>query len=84
MKSYSRPDPYKVGLVILGISLLILIPSICAVTLSSEKLLKEIGAGAGLVIFFGSVGLLAGVMMVLGHRPETKGAARFRHSMSEH
>ena len=82
MEFHSRPDPYKVGLRILVVSVLVLIPSICAMTLSSEKLLKEIGAGAVLIIFVGSVGMLCGVMMALGNRPETKRAARLRHSMS--
>jgi|GEM_PF-4778569 len=83
MKFNSKPDPYVVGLVILGVSLLILIASICAVTLSSEKLLKEIGVGACLGIFLGGVGLLAGVMMTLGNKPETTRAERLRNSMSQ-
>jgi tetratricopeptide (TPR) repeat protein len=63
---------YKAGLGVLGVSLLVLVTSITG------------SFGWGLVEgIFGGMGLFAGVMMVLGDRPETKRAARLRHSMSD-
>jgi hypothetical protein len=62
---------YKIGLGVVGVSLLVLVTSITG------------SFGWGVVEgIFGGIGVFAGVMMVLGDRPETKRAARLRHSMS--
>lgn len=73
---------YKVGLGVTGVSLPVLIISIVVATLSPAESKSLVWTIPG--ICFGGLGAFIGGMMVLGGRPETKRAARLRHSMSEH
>ena len=71
---------YKVGLGVLGVSLVLLLTFVLGAIFAPDK--SEMAGWAPVGIIFGILGVFAGVMMVLGDRPETKRAARLRHSMS--